>query len=126
MANANVITVADVLFVPTLTPIGPFFGSGYQGAVTFDGAATILGLVPVANVYTMVQDISVSAMTVNSGVFINTGGFRIFCSGTLTNNGTIRNNGGAGGNAAGATAGIAGVLAGSNLVIANLGLARGP
>lgn len=37
-------------------------------------------------------------MTVNSGVIVNTNGYRLFVNGTLTNAGTIRHNGGNGGN----------------------------
>lgn len=61
-------------------------------------------MVPAANVYTMTRDIYLTDCTINSGVFINTAGYRIFGTGTLTNNGTIRNNGGNGGNATNSSA----------------------
>lgn len=66
------------------------YGNGADGTVTFTTGGTVLGMVSVANVYTMVQDIYCINMTVNNGVSIITSGFRIFCSGTLTNNGTIQ------------------------------------
>lgn len=78
------------------------YGDGSDGAQTFDGTTTILGMVPSANVYTMTRDIYLSSSTINSGVTIETASFRLFCQGTLTNNGTIDNSGASG---SGATAG---------------------
>ena len=72
---------------------GGLFGDGSDGAVTFDGAATILGLAPSSQIYTMTRDIMCTAITVNNGVTLKTGGYRIFCQGAVTNNGTISNNG---------------------------------
>ena len=89
------------------------YGNGVDGSVTFDGSSVILGMTPSGNVYTMVKDIYPSAMTVNNGVSIVTAGYRIFCSGTLTNNGTIKNDGNS---ASGSTPGAAlvnGTLPGS-------------
>lgn len=73
--------------------LGALFGTGIDGAVTFDGSTTVLGLVPSGNVYTLTRDIAVSSMTVNSGVTVNQAGFRIFVTGTLTNNGHVASNG---------------------------------
>lgn len=78
---------------------GGVFGDGSDGSATFDGTTTVIGLVPASNVYTMVRDIFCTSITINSGVTLKTGGYRIFCAGTVTNNGTI----GIGGNAGGAT-----------------------
>jgi hypothetical protein len=83
------------------------FGDGSDGAQTFDGTTTILGLVPSASTYTLTRDIYLASSTINNGVTILTAGFKIFCNGTLTNNGTIQANGQAG------SAGGAGVTAGS-------------
>lgn len=86
------------------------YADGSDGTVTFDGAATILGMVPVANVYTLTRDIYLAAATINNGVTISTGSgggvgsYRIYCQGVLTNNGTISNDGGAG-----TAAGVGGV-----------------
>ncbi len=86
------------------------FGDGSDGTVTFDGTTTILGIVPNPNsasvgVYTLARDIFLAnGSALNSGISIITNGFRIFCAGTFTNNGTIKWNGN---NASGATAGTA-------------------
>ena len=81
-----------------------FYGDGSDGTPTFDGSSTVLGMVPSGNTYTLTRDILPSSLTVNSGVSIITNNFRIYCSGTLTNNGTIQYNGlvGAVGGAGGA------------------------
>src|SRR5437870_292192 len=83
------------------------FGDGSDGAVTFDGSSTVLGLVPSSSTYTLNRSIFCSAITVNGGVTIRTAGYRIFCTGTLTNSGTITNAGAAGSNNSG-TSGVAG------------------
>ncbi len=74
------------------------FGDGSDATVTFDGTTTILGIIPNPNsasvgVYTLARDIFLAAGTLNSGISIITNGYRIFCSGTFTNNGTIKWNG---------------------------------
>ena len=81
------------------------FGDGSDSTQTFDGTTVILGLTPSANVYTLNRDIFLASSTVNNGVTINTNGYRIFCSGILTNNGTIAHNGNNGANSG--TAGAA-------------------
>lgn len=84
------------LFSPVTAGLG-IYGDGSDGVVTFDGVATVLGLVPAANVYTLARDLFLrDGSAINAGVAIVTNGFRLFCSGTLTNNGTIRWNGAAG------------------------------
>jgi len=60
------------------------YGNGADGAVTFDGSTTILGLAPSSSVYTLTRDLFLTDCTINSGVSIKTNGFRLFCSGTLT------------------------------------------
>jgi hypothetical protein len=64
------------------------FGDGSDGGLIFDGAGPVLGLVPVANVYTLTRDIFAQNLTVNNGVTIKSAGFRVFCRGTLTTLGT--------------------------------------
>ena len=78
-------------------------GDGSDGAQTYDGTTTILGMAPSSSTYTLTRDIFCSSITVNSGVTIKTNNYAIYCSGTLTNSGTIQNNGAAG--AAGNNAG---------------------
>jgi len=60
------------------------------------------GAVVISSNTTLTRDMYYSDLTVNSTFTLNTGGYRIFVSGTLTNNGTIANNGG---NASGPTGG---------------------
>ena len=101
---------------------GALFGDGSDGTVTFDGVATILGMVPVANVYTMTRDLYLDTATINTGITLNTGGFRIFVKTLLTLTGFARINydglaGSAGlvnGGGGGAAALAAGTLGGSN------------
>jgi hypothetical protein len=69
------------------------YGDGSDGTVTFDGSTTVLGIPPSSSTYTLTRDLYLAAGTINSGVSIITAGFRIFCAGTLTNNGTIKWNG---------------------------------
>jgi len=66
------------------------YGDGSDGTQTFDGTTTILAMVPVANVYTLLRDMFLSTSSINNGVTIISNGFRLYCKGTLTNNGTIR------------------------------------
>lgn len=64
------------------------FGDGSDGVRNFDGSSTILTLAPVAGVYTLVRDIFLAdgSQLTNGGTAarIETAGFRVFCSGTLT------------------------------------------
>jgi len=94
-----------------LIPFMGFFGLGVDGAVTFDGASTVLGFVPTANRYVVNRDLFNTDCTVNPGVTVvlapdnettNAGGTnarRMFGTGTLTNNGRIISNGSLGANA---------------------------
>jgi hypothetical protein len=82
------------------------FGDGSDGAPTFNGSSTILGMAPSSNVYTLTRDLFLSGGTINSGVSIRTAGYRIFCSGVLTHNGTIQWNGSNGANGGGAGAAL--------------------
>mgnify|MGYP001569786796 CR=1 FL=1 len=80
--------------LPGLALVGhTLVGDGSDGALVYDGVATILGMAPNANRYTLTRDIYATNLTVNSGITIRTGGFRIFCRGTLANAGTISCNG---------------------------------
>lgn len=65
----------------------------HDGAVVFDGVSTVLGIVPVAGVYTLPRDIFCSSIQVDAGAEVKAAGYRIFCSGTITNNGSITDNG---------------------------------
>lgn len=78
------------------------FGSASDGDATLDGAATVLGMVPVANVYTMTRDLHFANLTINAGVTLSPAGYRVFVDGNLGGDGIIDRSGGAG---AGQTAG---------------------
>lgn len=74
------------------------FGDGSDGAVTISGNTTLT------------RDMFYTTLVVDNGFTLNTGGFRIFCSVSLTNNGTISrngNNGVAGGTGTGGAGGAA-------------------
>lgn len=73
--------------------LGGVYGDTSDGTVTFDGVATILGMAPSSNTYTLTRDFFFNNATINSGVSIITNGYRLFVGGTLTNNGTIQWNG---------------------------------
>jgi hypothetical protein len=91
--------------VPTLG----IFGDGSDGSLHFDGSTPVLGVTPSGSVYTLTREINATSILIDNGVTVvpaatdtqvtgtqGTQAFRIFCTGTLTNNGTIRNNGSAG------------------------------
>lgn len=75
------------------------FGDGSDGAVTISVDTTLT------------SDMFYSSLTVNNTFTLNPAGYRIFCTGTVTNNGTISGNGvngGAGGAGGDGTAGVGG------------------
>ena len=95
----------------TLTVVGTIVGGTFYRGNGSDGAVTI------SVDTTLTGDKYYSSLTVNNGVTLNTGSCRIFCSGTVTNNGTISRTGNTGGNGgvgegtpgtSGGTAGAAG------------------
>jgi hypothetical protein len=86
------------------------FGDGSDGDVTISGNTTLT------------SDMFYDDLTVNNGVTLNSGGYRIFVKGVLTNNGTISRtpgNGGSGGNGSsscgGASAGSGGSLSDASM-----------
>ena len=127
----NASGVLDKTFYPVIK-----FGDSSDGALVYDGSTTILGMAPSSSIYTLTRNIQATDLTINGGVTIKTNGYVIFASGTLLNNGIIKNiggDGGAGGNTGSApiqgTAGAAtpagfllggidGVVGGSNNGIA--------
>lgn len=88
------------------------FGDGSDGTVTFDGEATVLGLAPTDDVYTLTRDIFPANMTIAAGVTVKTAGFKIFCAGdfTIAATGVLSNNGNAGGDGSAGTGGTAGAI----------------
>jgi hypothetical protein len=71
------------------------FGDGSDGTHTFDGTTTVLGMAPSTSIYTMTRDLFLDNAVINAGVTLVTAGYRIFCRGVLTVNGTIEWNGNA-------------------------------
>lgn len=96
------------------------FGGGTDGTFTADGSATPAWATRSGSVYTMTRDCACTTLTVNNGVTIKTGGFRVFCTAALVNNGNINYDGipsslGTGGTATtGGTAGASGGTGGSS------------
>jgi hypothetical protein len=73
------------------------FGDGADGAVTLDGSTTPTMpngsfLSRAGSVYTLTSDVYATDFTVNAGATLNTANYRVFCTGTFTNNGTVQNN----------------------------------
>jgi hypothetical protein len=82
----------------TAATVGNIFGSGIDGTATISGNTTLT------------TDKYYSTLTVNNGITLTTGGFRVYVSGTCTNNGTIGNAGNAAGNGAAGVGGTAGAV----------------
>jgi hypothetical protein len=84
------------------------FGSGLDGVATFDGSTAVTGATRSGSTYTLARDVSYSSATVSTGVTVNTGGFRMFVSGTLTLAGTavINRDGNPGANASGTSGAV--------------------
>lgn len=80
----------------TLPWMSGYFGDGSDGSLTYDGTTTILGMAPSSNVYTLTRDIFATNLTINNGVTIKPAGYRFFCQGTFTNNGTVNGAGATG------------------------------
>lgn len=120
-------TVNQLTPVSQFASVATFFGNGADGAIVFDGVATItlrtdrvsnssatsggMSLAPVASVYTLEGDLFCTDVTIAVGVEVRTAGFAIFCTGTFTNNGTYGEkgvtgtaSGGVGGGAGGSRA----------------------
>lgn len=72
------------------------FGDASDGTATLDGTATVAWASKSGNTYTMTRDCCCTDLTVASGVTLLPHAYRIFCTGTLTNAGTISDDGGAG------------------------------
>ena len=89
-----------------------YFGEGSDGAATISATTTLT------------SDKFYTNLTINSGVTLHTGGYRVFVNGTLTNNGTISGNGangsnGTNGSGSGNAAGGGGGVASASSTISN-------
>ena len=72
------------------------FGDGSDSSPVFDLGNTFAFASLSGNTYTLNRSIFCKDMTVGLGKTVNTAGYKIFCTGTLLNNGTITNAGLAG------------------------------
>jgi hypothetical protein len=62
----------------------PIYGTGADGDATLDGTSTVLGMIPVTNVYSMTSDLYFDDLTINDGVRLAPNGYRIFVKNTLS------------------------------------------
>lgn len=91
------------------------FGDGSDGTVTLDGTTTYTGFSAlVSSTYTLSRDVFATNFTINSGVTLNPNGWRIFCQGTFTNNGTVSTAGNSATSSSGAPFTGGGSLIGGN------------
>jgi hypothetical protein len=80
-----------------------WLGTGTDGAIVLDGVTAYNGFSSLAgSTYTLTRDVQAASLTINNGVTLATAQCRVFCTGTITNNGTIS---AAGNNAAAGAAG---------------------
>src|ERR671923_1277456 len=99
----------EILIAQAELDIG-LFGDGSDGSPNFDGTNTFAFASKSGNIYTLTRSIFCRDLTVTSSplVTLKTAGYKIFCTGTLTNNGTITNAGNTGGTAIGSGLGSGG------------------
>lgn len=66
------------------------YGDANQGNVVFDGASTVLGVVPAGSVYILTNDIEVGDMTIEANVVVKCDGYIPRVNGTLWVKSTAR------------------------------------
>jgi hypothetical protein len=74
----------------------PIFSGGQDGAIDFNGGAVSVATGPVANVYTLFQNVAATDINLPSPYIVDTVGYGVFYNGELTGDGKFRNNGTAG------------------------------
>ena len=62
----------------------PVYGSAGDGSQTLDGSATVLGMAPLASVYTATRDLYFYNLILSDSVRLNPAGYRIFVQNVLT------------------------------------------
>lgn len=60
------------------------YGTGADGDATLNGTSTVLGMIPVSNVYSMTTDLYFDDLTIANGVRLSPNGYRIFVKNTLS------------------------------------------
>lgn len=74
--------------------VGLLFGSGRDGALTFDGTTTVLGIVPSSGVYSVNREIEATNITVSGGTTqLVMQGFALNATGTLDISAATNSNG---------------------------------
>lgn len=81
------------------------FGDGSDGNATCDGSTAVAGMSRSGSTYTMTRDVYFGNFTINSGITVNTSGYRIFVKDTCTISGTVHRNGVVGSNGGNAVGG---------------------
>jgi len=89
------------------------FGDGSTGAGILDGTNTYSWANLVGSTYTLTQTVYLNNLTINSGITLVPSGYFVFCSGTLSNAGTIDNSGAAGSAGVASVGGTGGLGGGS-------------
>ena len=62
----------------------PVYGTGADGDATLDGSSTVLGMIPIANVYSMASDLYFDDLIISDNVRLSPNGYRVFVKGTLS------------------------------------------
>lgn len=83
------------------------FGYPIDGSFVADGVTAMLGVAPSGMEYTLTRDVNFKRLIVNSGVSINTNGYRLFANALQLNGTAVVHNDGSDG-AAGSTLGLGG------------------
>ena len=90
------------------------FGGARDGEADFDGTSTVLGIAPVASVYTLTKELAVSRMHVRTGATVRDSGYRVFARELhMWGTAIIHTDGPNGGDGSGQTAGEKGSGVGS-------------
>jgi len=71
----------------------PLYGLGIDGALVFDGVATVAGLVPVGGVYAMTRDLYATTLTVTAAARLKTTGSAVFATVSVTVDGVLDDDG---------------------------------
>ena len=77
------------------------YGDGSDGAAALDGTTTYNSFSTLSGGgtdYILNRDVYLTSLTINSSISLLTNGYRVFCTGTITNNGYIACNGSNGNN----------------------------
>jgi len=105
-ANVTITPGAGAITIAATAPTGfgaQFLGNGVDGALVFDGIATVLGLVPStapatspyagARVYVMNRDIFATSLAISANTVLVGRSHRVWCTGAITGPGKIASSG---------------------------------